>query len=78
MSNKGITLVALIVTIIILLILAGVTLSFILNKEGIINKSQVAVNEYEKEAEKESELLKSIDDYMETIVDVVNVGDYVK
>lgn len=77
-NNKGITLVALIVTIIILLILAGVTFSFILNENGVINKSQVAVNEYEKEAEKESKLLSDIDSYMETIIDVVKVGDYVE
>ena len=53
-NNKGITLVALIVTIIILLILAGVTFSFILNENGVINKSQLAVNEYEKAAENEN------------------------
>lgn len=77
-NNKGITLVVLIVTIIILLILAGVTFSFILNENGVINKSQLAVNEYEKAAENEKQLLNSIDSYMETIIDVVKVGDYVQ
>lgn len=76
--DNGITLVSLIITIIVLLILAGVTLSFILGENGVINKSQVAVNEYEKEAEKESKLLSDIDSYMETIIDVVKVGDYVE
>ena len=38
--NKGITLIALVVTIIILLILAGVSISLVLDNNGIIGKSQ--------------------------------------
>ena len=45
-SNKGITLVALVITIIVLLILAGVTLSIVWNG-GIIDKSANAVDKYE-------------------------------
>ena len=44
-SSKGITLVALVITIIILLILAGVTLSIVFN-DGLIGKSQNAVEKY--------------------------------
>ena len=39
-SNKAITLVALIITIIVLLILAGVTLNMVLGENGLINKAQ--------------------------------------
>ena len=63
-KNEGITLVALIITIIILLILAGVSLSFVFNG-GILDKSQQAVNEYKNESEKEKNLLEQIDKYLE-------------
>lgn len=54
--EKGITLIALVITIIILLILAGVTLNLVLNG-GIINKSQTAVDKYTEEQAKEKLLL---------------------
>ena len=42
-ENKGITLIALVVTIIILLILAGVTLNLVAGSDGILNKATKAV-----------------------------------
>ena len=54
MENKGITLVALVVTIIIMLILAGVTLSLALSDNGLFNKTKVAVDKYQIENEKEA------------------------
>lgn len=59
-SNNGITLVALIITIIVLLILAGVSLSFVING-GILDKSQLAVNEYKNAANAEGNTLNDID-----------------
>ena len=50
--EKGITLIALVITIIVLLILAGVTLRIVMNG-GIINKSQTAVDKYDYEEAKE-------------------------
>ena len=41
-KNKGITLITLIVTIIILLILAGITITAIFGENGMINKSITA------------------------------------
>ncbi len=64
-SNKAITLVALIITIIILLILAGVSLSMILGENGLINKAQSSVNAYQQAAINEQNLLNSIEDYMD-------------
>ena len=40
LNNKAITLIALIITIIVLLILTGVTLNFALGENGIINKAR--------------------------------------
>ena len=52
MKNKGITLLALIVTVIIMLILAGVTINLV-NNGGAIQKTKEAVNSYNEAAEKE-------------------------
>ena len=41
-NNKGITLVALVVTIVVLLILAGVSINLVLGDNGIINKAKEA------------------------------------
>ncbi len=41
--NKGITLIALVITIIVLLILAGITINLMLGNNGILNKSKQAV-----------------------------------
>lgn len=40
MNKKGITLVALVVTIIVLLILAGITIALVLGDDGIVKKAQ--------------------------------------
>ncbi len=52
-ENKGITLVALVVTIVILLILAGVTLNITLSNDGIFNKAKKATKEYQIASERE-------------------------
>ncbi len=51
-QNQGITLIALVVTIVVLLILAGITLVMVLGENGIINQAKIA-----KEKQKESEYL---------------------
>lgn len=45
-TNSGITLIALVITIIILLILAGITINIILGENGIISHSQRGKTEY--------------------------------
>ena len=44
-NNKGITLLALVITIVILLILAGITLSVVIGENGLIGKSRDAASE---------------------------------
>ena len=72
-NKSGITLVALIITIIILLILAGVSLSFVFNG-GILDKAQSAVNEYQNASQKEQNLLDQIDKYIED--ELGNITNY--
>ncbi len=58
-SKKGITLIALVITIVILLILAMVSIRLVMN-EGIIGRANNATNEYKTAEEKEKiELVKS-------------------
>ena len=56
-ENKGITLVALIITVIVLLILAGVTISLVIGENGVINKSkETAKTTFEKDVQESLEL----------------------
>ena len=57
-NSKGITLVALVVTIIVLLILAGVSLRLVAGGDGIMNRAKNAADtNYRAEAKEEAELL---------------------
>ena len=47
-QEEGITLIALVVTIVVLLILAGVSMSLVLNNNGVISKAKDAKNSTEK------------------------------
>lgn len=53
-KENGITLVALVVTIIVLLILAGVTISLALSNQGIIGRARNAEATHKQGAENES------------------------
>lgn len=46
-NKKGITLIALIITIIVLLVISGVMISLVLTNNGVINKSMIAKEENE-------------------------------
>jgi len=59
-ENKGITLVALVITIIVLLILAGVSINAIQNG-GIIGNAQDAKNKYEEEKRKEESVISQLE-----------------
>ena len=67
-SNKGITLIALIITIIVLLILAGVTIAAINGNESAMDKAKQAKDETSISEAKEAAILKAtslIQDYMD-------------
>ena len=70
-ANKGITLVALIITIIVLLILAGVSITFAL-QGNLINNAQTAVNEYDNAATNEAELLNFINKTIDNKINEIN------
>ena len=74
-QEKGITLIALVVTIVVLLILAGVSISLVLNNNGVISRAKEAKNQYAEEqtnVEKQlNELANGIDE-METEIKKVD------
>lgn len=67
-QSKGITLVALIITIIVLLILAGVTLNMVMGDNGIIKKAQIA-------KEKTNQAVKNEEDNLNYIENLLNSED---
>ena len=64
-NKKGITLIALVVTIVVLLILAGISISLIVDKNGIIQKSKDARREYGQAKANEQEDLSNLSDMIE-------------
>ena len=52
-QQKGITLIALVITIIVLLILAGISISMLMGQNGILNRAQEAKEKTEKAGEDE-------------------------
>lgn len=66
--EKGITLIALVITIVILIILATVTLNVVLGKGGLIYRAQQAKDLTEKATEEEQESLNSLIDQFDEIM----------
>ena len=64
-SERGITLVALVVTIVVLLILAGVTLMYTMGDNSIFKKAQDAKNNTAEAVKNEQEYMNSIDNMVD-------------
>ncbi len=73
-ANKGITLIALVITIIVLLILAGVSISMISGEDGIISKASSAAEQTKEKSTAEEEKLKEAEDYITEKVNQANGG----
>ena len=63
-KERGITLIALIITIIILLLLAGVALNALSGEYGILKEAQYAVDKYNEEVAEEQTILDSINQWL--------------
>ncbi|MBR3324712.1 MAG: hypothetical protein IKG14_01515 [Clostridia bacterium] len=70
LKETGITLVALVVTIIVLLILAGVTLTLALNNNGVLDRAQYASNTWANATKDETAMMGQ----MESDVDTLTAG----
>ena len=67
-NEKGITLIALVVTIVVLLILAAVSISMLAGENGIIRQAQEAKEETESAEIEENEKLDNLEKYIEEAV----------
>lgn len=60
-QQKGITLIALVITIVVLIILAGVAISLTLSDNGIFKRATEARDKYTNAAKAEEDMVNSID-----------------
>ena len=67
-KERGITLIALVVTIVVLLILAGVSISLVLNNNGVISKAKEAKNRYAETQTNEEKQLNEVSDWIKEAV----------
>ena len=74
-NNKGITLVALVVTIVVLLILAGVSINLVLGNNGIIAKAKDAENKSAEASENDLKGMNSLIDEMESALNGSGSGN---
>ena len=75
--EKGITLIALVITIIVLLILAGVSIAMLTGENGILTQAKNAKSETEAAAEDEAQKLQQIEDKMNEKIDPSSSKDFV-
>ena len=75
MRNKGVTLISLVVTIIVLLILAGITIGTIFDDNGIIKKAQEAANATEEAAKNDQAAINGLLNEMDSIINGIGGGN---
>ncbi len=68
-TNKGITLIALVITIIVLLILAGVTISLTFGENGILARAKEGKDKYAEAEQNEIDILDNLDYQFGTLVE---------
>ena len=77
-KEKGITLIALVITIIVLLILAGVSLSLIAGENGILKRATGAVSQNSKAKAEEEILLVLNEWWMEKATGTKTLEEFLK
>lgn len=68
-KNNGITLIALVITIIVLLILAGITISLTIGQDGILKMAEQSGENYVEAAEYERDQLEELTNTAESIIE---------
>ena len=74
LKEKGITLIALVVTIVVLLILAGVSVNALFGNSGIIEKAKEAQNAMDKAAENDQKQIGELTDWIDNQVNGTTGG----
>ena len=73
-KQKGITLIALVITIVVLLILAGVSINAIFSDSGIIKKAQEAQNKMDQAIENDLREINELNNYLNEIIKNTETG----
>ena len=73
-KKNGITLIALVITIIVMLILAGVTISVLIGQGNIIENSKNAVGKYNNRVIEEQEILNEVIEYINNSGSIEETG----
>ena len=71
-KHNGITLIALVVTIVVLLILAGVSINALIGNTGLINKAKGAQNEMNQAVQNDLEGLNSLSNWLDSKINGAN------
>ena len=74
-NQTGITLIALVVTIVVLLILAGVTINALFGDTGIINRAKDAQNKMDQAAENDLNALNELNEWLDGKINGTTGGD---
>ncbi len=74
---KGITLIALVITIIVLLILVGISISTLTGEDGILSKAEKATTKYKTEDYKEALMMKANELKGEAIINRWTADEYI-
>ena len=61
-------LIALVVTIVVLLILAGITISLVFDENGVVTKAREAAEKTNQAIANEQSSLRALDDYMSNMI----------
>ena len=75
--KNGITLIALVVTIVVLLILAGITINLVFSENGIIEKAREAAEKTNQAIINEQTQMNDLADYMENMLNEIGGGSSV-
>ena len=73
-NQTGITLIALVVTIVVLLILAGVSISALFGDSGIIDRAKEAQNETNKATERDKKEIKELSNWLDSKINGTTGG----
>ena len=77
-KQAGITLVALVITVVIMLILAGVAIAAVVDGDGLFSKTRQAANEYNEATVEENQLLKDMLDQIDIYLNELDNNPVVK
>ena len=71
-NQRGITLVALVITIVVLIILATISISFAFGDNGLVNRAEQAREFYANDTKYTEQSTKNVDTYLQEVL--VNAG----